>query len=140
MQILRANGVLVVTSPTYDGLFKMLDGRRFDYFPRTPLEIWDEQAINAETLEVEPRIALHYYQDSYYMVNRANKALAEVIRQGLEKAIADGSFDRLFDQFYGERLRRAQLDKRLVIELKNPLLTPSTPLNRPELWYDVRRK
>jgi ABC-type amino acid transport substrate-binding protein len=140
VQILRASGVPVITSPTYEGLFKMLDGKRFDYFPRTPLEIWDEQANNAETLEVEPRIALHYYQDAYYMLNRTNTALAEVIRQGLEKAIADGSWDQLFEQHYGERLRRAQLEERVVIELKNPLLTPGTPLDRPELWYHVPRK
>jgi hypothetical protein len=139
-QILRANGVPVITAPRYEGLFKMLVGRRFDYFPRSALEIWDEQASNAETLEIEPRIALHYYYDAYYMLNRANTTLAEVIRQGLEKAIADGSADRLFDQYYGERLRRAQLDKRVVIELKNPLLTPGTPLDRPELWYGFRRK
>jgi hypothetical protein len=31
------------------------------------------------------------------------------------------------------------LDKRVIIELKNPLLTPGTPLDRPELWYDFRR-
>ncbi|MEP6872814.1 MAG: hypothetical protein ABI887_00455 [Burkholderiales bacterium] len=139
-QILRANGVPVITAPRYEGLFPMLVGRRFDYFPRSALEIWDEQTSNAETLEIEPRVALHYYYDAYYMLNRANTALAEVIRQGLEKAIADGSADRLFDQHYGERLRRAQLDKRVVIELKNPLLTPGTPLDRPELWYDFRRK
>jgi hypothetical protein len=65
--------------------------------------------------------------------------LAEIIRQGLEKAIADGSADRLFDQHYGERLRQAHLDERVFIELKNPLLTPGTPLDRPELWYDFRR-
>jgi len=29
---------------------------------------------------------------------------------------------------------------RLVIELKNPLLTPGAPLDRPELGYDARRK
>lgn len=139
-QILQANGVPVITAPSYEGLFKMLVSQRFDYFPRSALEIWDEQASNAETLEIEPRIALHYYYDAYYMLNRANMGLAEVIRQGLEKAIADGSADRLFDQHHGERLRRAQLDKRVVIKLTNPLLTPGTPLDRPELWYDFARK
>jgi hypothetical protein len=56
----------------------------------------------------------------------------------LEKAVADGSFDRLFDQYHGDRLRNAQLDKRTVIELKNPLMTPGTPSDRPELWYQYR--
>jgi ABC-type amino acid transport substrate-binding protein len=139
--ILRANGIPVITGPSYEGLFKMLVGSRFDYFPRSVLEIWNEQASNADALEVEPRIALYYpYYTSYFMLNRNNTRLAEIVRQGLEKAIADGSADRLFDQHFGERLRRAQLDKRVIIELRNPLVTPGTPVDRPELWYDFRRK
>ncbi len=139
--ILRANGVPVITGPTYEGLFKMIVGSRFDYFPRSVIEIWNEQASNTDALEVEPRIALHYPNyASYFMLNKGNTRLADIIRQGLEKALADGSADRLFDQHHGESLRRAQLDKRVVIELKNPLVTPGTPVNRPELWYDLRRK
>ena len=138
-QILRANGIDVITAPRYEGLFKMLAGRRFDYFPRSVMEIWDEQAINADTLAVEPHLALHYFYDAYFMVNRRNTRLAQDIREGLEKAIADGSFDKLFQQYYGERLRKAHLETRTVIELRNPLLTPGTPSDRPELWYDSKR-
>lgn len=136
--ILRANGIDVITAPKYEGLFKMLVSERFDYFPRSVNEIWDELENHAATLEVESRIALHYYYDAYFMVNKKNVRLAENLRQGLEKAIADGSFDRLFDQYHGERLRKARLDKRTVIELRNPLLTPGTPSHRPELWYQSR--
>jgi len=140
-EILRANGIPVIPAPNYEGLFRMLVGGRFDYFPRSVLEIWNEQASNADALEVEPRIALYYpHYTSYFMLNRSNTRLAETLRQGLEKAIADGSADRLFEQHHGERLRRAQLDKRIIIELKNPLVTPGAPVNRPELWYDFRRK
>lgn len=138
--ILRANGINVITAPKYEGLFKMLVGKRFDYFPRSVMEIWDEQAINAATLEVEPRLALHYFYDAYFMVNRKNTKLAQDIRDGLEKAVADGSFNKLFEEYYGERLRKARLETRTVIELRNPLLTPETPSDRPELWYDPRRK
>ena len=138
-QILEANGIPVITAPNYEGLFKMLTGKRFDYFPRSVMEIWDEAAINGATLEVEPRLALHYFYDAYFMVNRDNTALARDIDTGLERAVADGSFDRLFQQYFGERLRKAALDKRTVIELHNPLLTPGTPSDRPELWYDARR-
>ena len=138
-QILKANGIDVITAPRYEGLFKMLIGRRFDYFPRSVMEIWDEQENNASTLEVEPHLALHYFYDAYFMVNRRNTQLAHDIEAGLEKAIADGSFDRLFQQYYGERLRKAHLETRTVVELRNPLMTPGTPTNRPELWYDRRR-
>jgi len=139
-QILRANGIDVITAPKYEGLFKMLVGKRFDYFPRSLMEIWDEQAINADTLQVEPHLALHYFYDAYFMVNRKNTKLADDIREGLEKAIADGSFDKLFHQYYGARLNKARLESRTVIELQNPLLTSETPSNRPELWYDPRRR
>lgn len=139
-QILQANGIDVITAPRYEGLFKMLTGKRFDYFPRSVMEIWDEQENNAATLEVEPHLTLHYFYDSYFMVNRHNTRLARDIENGLEKAVADGSFDGLFQQYYGERLRKAHLDVRTVIELRNPLITPGTPINRPELWYDARRR
>jgi ABC-type amino acid transport substrate-binding protein len=135
-KILQANGISVITAPRDEGLFKMLEAKRFDYFPRSVMEIWDEQANNADTLVVEPHLALHYYYDSYFMVNRKNTRLAEDIREGLERAIIDGSFDKLFQQYFGERIRKAQLETRTVIELQNPLLTPETPSNRPELWYD----
>jgi len=138
-KILQANGIRVITAPTYEGLFKMLEAKRFDYFPRDPMEIWDEQADHADTLVVEPHLALHYYYDAYFMVNRKNTRLAKDIRDGLERAILDGSFDKLFQQYFGEAIRKAHLETRTVVELQNPLLSPETPSNRPELWYDFRR-
>jgi ABC-type amino acid transport substrate-binding protein len=138
-KILQANGLSVITAPRYAGLFKMLEAKRFDYFPRSIMEIWDEQANHADTLVVEPHLALHYYYDAYFMVNRKNTTLARDIRDGLETAIRDGSFDKLFQQYFGERIRKAHLERRTVIELRNPLLTPETPSNRPELWYDFKR-
>ena len=53
---------------------------------------------------------------------------------GLEQALADGSFDRLFFAHYGDALQRARLSERQLIELDNPLLPPDTPLQRAELW------
>ena len=69
------------------------------------------------------------------------KVPADVVKKvkEKEKAILDGSFDKLFQQYFGEGIRKAHLETRTVIELQNPLLTPETPTNRPELWYDFRR-
>ena len=138
-KILQANGISVITAPTYEGLFKMLEGKRFDYFPRDPMEIWDELADHADTLVVEPHLALHYYYDAYFMVNRKNTRLAQDIRDGLQRAILDGSFDTLFQQYFGDGIRKAHLETRTVIELQNPLLSADTPSNQPELWYNFRR-
>lgn len=138
-QILGGNGLEVINGSTYEGLFKMLESQRFDYFPRSVMEIWGEQEAHASTLEIEPHVALHYFYDSYFFVNKRNTKLAADISEGMEKAIADGSFDKLFNEHWGERVRKARLNERTVIELRNPLLTPETPSNRRELWFGVRR-
>jgi hypothetical protein len=138
-RILQDNGIKVIPGSTYEGLFKMLGTRRFDYFPRSVMEIWDERDANGGLFEIEPHIALHYFYDAYLFVNKQNTKLAEDIRQGLEAAIADGSFDKLFQKHWGERVRQSRLCQRTVIELRNPLLTPQTPKDRPELWFDPKR-
>ncbi|HEY4082542.1 MAG TPA: transporter substrate-binding domain-containing protein [Burkholderiaceae bacterium] len=140
LKILRSNGIPVQASTQYQSLFRMLASGRFDYFPRSLDEIWGEQREHADMkLVVEPHIALHYASASYYFVNRRNTALAEAIRRGLEKTLADGSYDRLIEKYFGDMLRRARLSERTVIEMENPVLPPQTPLKRTELWYDPKR-
>ena len=46
--ILQSNKLNVVTSSTYEALFKMLEVNRFDYFPRAIFEIWGEQASHSD--------------------------------------------------------------------------------------------
>jgi len=88
------------------------EGERFDFFPRSVMEIWSELDAHAE-LGLERHVALHYFYDSYVFVNKKKTKLAEDIRVGLEMAIADGSFDRLFLQHWGEGVRRPRLDERV---------------------------
>jgi len=138
--ILRANGIPVVTDYAYRTLFKLLaSGQSGDYFPRSVVEIGDEVTAHAkEGLAIDRYIVLHYPSASYFFVNPKHTALADAVRTGLEKAIADGSFDRLFYAEYANLIAKAQLDRRVVIELSNPYMPPQTPVNRRELWFDPR--
>ncbi|TFV88693.1 transporter substrate-binding domain-containing protein [Oxalobacteraceae bacterium OM1] len=134
--ILRANGLNVFAGSDYEGLFRMLQAGRFDYFPRSVAEIWDEQRRHAELgLEVQPTLVLHYPACIYFFVGKDNRRLAHLIETGLQAAIADGSFDRLFEQYNGEQIRRADLKRRIVLPLENPLLPEQTPLKKAELWF-----
>ena len=136
--LLRANGLQVVTSPSYSGLFAMLQAQRFDAFPREVVTVWQEQAEarrNGLQLAVDEHVVLHYPSAFYFFTSRQDPQLAEHLRQGLEAAIADGSFERLFQKRHGETLRRARLEQRRVIELENPELPAETPFHRQELWY-----
>jgi hypothetical protein len=80
-------------------------------------------------------VALHYPTAFYFFTSLARADLAADIERGLERMIADGSFEQLFEAHHGATLRRAKLEQRQLIELLNPNLPPRTPFAREELWY-----
>ena len=95
--ILLANGLPVITSAHYELLFNMLERKRFDYFPRGVYEVWTEQKVHADKgLAIEESLMFHYPAPIYFFVNKKNTQLAQRIELGLQLAIADGSFDKLF--------------------------------------------
>ncbi len=120
--ILRANGLPVVTSIAYEYLFPMLRAKRFDYMPRGIVEAWYEQRAHAdEGLVVESSIVLHYPVPFYFFVSRDNPVLAARVERGLRIAQRDGSFERLFDSFPGFRRARAEISagRRRVFALRS---------------------
>lgn len=119
--VLRANGLPVVTSVTYEQLFTMLEAKRFDYMPRGVYEVWYEQSQHGG-LAIEESLFLHYRVPFYFFTSRSNPALAERVERGLKAALADGSFDRLFRSIpsFKRSLDEIQAGKRRVIELELP--------------------
>ena len=80
---------------------------------------------------------LYYPTAEYFFVNRDNVALAERIERGLRRALADGSFDRLFREHpvNATAFGKSNILKRRIIRLDNPLLPPETPFDQAELWW-----
>ncbi len=139
-KVLKNANLMVVTSPSYTALFKMLVENQFDAFPRGLQEPWAEiSAQSDKALTVERDILLVYKLPSYFFVSRENSELAREIELGLEAAIADLNFDDYF--FYSRQvadaIEQAQAVGRVVLELENPFLPQETPLERKELWLDI---
>lgn len=135
-RVLQLNGFSVIGAAGYDNLFSMLERGRVDGVPRNALEIADEAALlAARNIVTEQNWVIYYPTASYFFVNEANEQLAADIERGLRKIIADGTFDRLFDQFFANHLAELQLQKRQMIMLNNPLLPAQTPTNDHRLWY-----
>lgn len=134
-EILRANGLKVLTSSTHDALFRMLANDRFDYLPRAIMEVDAELADNRHPqLAVVPDLMLYYPTASYLFVSPRRPDLARLLLAGLEKAVAEGSLQRLHQEHFGAALRAHPVSRERVIHLGNPLLPPDTPLQRRELW------
>lgn len=136
--ILRANGLPVQGISRYEALFDMLRLRRIDYFPRAVFEIDDEAATpQAHDLVIEPHVLLRYPAASYLFVRPDRPQLAAELQRGMDSAASDGSLARLFQQYFGDLMRRHHLARRRQLLLKNPLLPPETPLHKPAYWLSL---
>ena len=137
LPVLQANVGDVVTSNQYDALFVMLAGKRFDYLHRGLHEPWAELEARKEelpNLRVEETILLHYPIGNYLYVSKENPQLAERLETGFRAAIADGSFEQLFQAEYGEIIRKANIKQRTLIEFTNPILPQGMLPDDPSLW------
>ena len=138
-KILKANQLPVVTTLKYPNLFPMLEGERFDYFPRGVNEPWDEIANHSELdLIVEPHLIIKYTAPLYFFVNKNNLTLHQQLSDALNEMIDDGTFNAMFlaDSQVQTVLSKANLSSRRVIELENPTLSSNTPNKNSPLWFN----
>lgn len=140
--ILASNGLKVVRTNKYASLFYMVDGGRFDAFPRGVQEPWAELAAFPQLpLAVEQRLMLIYRMPLYFFTRHGNTRLAADLELGLNRAIADGSFDAVFlrHPIVRSALEQANMPGRRAFMIDNPTLPPETPLTRAELWFDINK-
>lgn len=134
--ILRHNQLNVAINHSYAGLFEMLKHKYIDYFPRSLMEIRaEEQQHAAAGITIEPQLLLHYPAALYFFVSPHKPQLAQQLHQCLNTMIANGELQALFNEYFLQDIKQANLHQRRVFTLSNPLLPPATPLQQPELWF-----
>ena len=138
LPIMRANGYTVVTTPVYENLFEMLAAGRFDAFPRGLNEArreLEERKLTYPQLAIDKSKALFFPFPVYFWVNKNNPALARRIERGLTRALADGSFRRLFEDYHAVDIAALRNEKRQIIHLTNPILPAGTPPPDTRWWW-----
>jgi len=137
-KIMASNGINIEKGSDFNGLFSMLENNRFDYFPRSILEVRGEYEKRKDrNIMIEPHQLIHYPTAYFFFVNKNNTKLAADISSGLEKALKDGSFELLFNKYFGDAIKVVQQENRGVYSLTNPFLPLLVPLSRKELWLDL---
>lgn len=136
VEVLRANGLNLSTSTTYQGLFDMLARGHIEYFPRSVAEIWPESSAHSHKgLVVDPTLALHYPGLLYFFVNRQNTQLAEALTSCLQQATEDGSLQQLFYTYYGFAIKLAALGQRQILTLALPEQSVAVPELDDRYWF-----
>lgn len=125
--IMNAAGLRVVTSSSYDTLYRMLKAGRFDGIALGANEVDDELAKqNDSSFVIEKTITINYPAPVFFFVTPRKKELADRIEKGLQIMLEDGSFNAIFDKRWSKSLLANNLKGRRVIDLPNPLLSPKT--------------
>ena len=137
--IMQAAGIPVVTGPTLESLFPMLEAKRFDYLPLGLNEVYgfaEQYQRNAPSMVVDEHLVLVYRFARMFYVRPGDEALRDTVLRGLQRAFADGSFQVLLnnDPSVRSAVLRAKLAQRTTITLNNPLLTPAFT-RIPEAYY-----
>lgn len=139
-EILRAAKLKLVTSVNSESLFRQLVAGRCDYFPRgfhqARVEMVSRAAKYPDLVVYEPLI-LHYPFAAYFYLHPKNKALAQWLRDGLEKMIDDGELIAYMQQQEHTSHAfplRGDKEKRLLI-LPNHNLPAFADEKNPRYWF-----
>jgi Bacterial extracellular solute-binding proteins, family 3 len=134
--IFNSNNLQQKLSSSWKSLFKMLAKKRIDYLSRSVLEIYDEENAFPELhLSIESNLIVHYPAAYYFYVEKNNRALAELIEKGLKKAVSDGSFDAIFNRYFLNKITRADIPHRRLLEIPFPSSTRFIEDSEPQYWY-----
>lgn len=129
----------VIEIPTLNGVFKMVASGRTKYVPRGINEIYHEVNSRSQQLTnliIEPTLALYIKAPYYVFVSPKHPKLAKRLEEGLEIMVKDGTHKAIFDKYYREKIRLADIKRRKVIVINTPDLSEETPLERKELWFE----
>jgi len=125
VDIFDAAGLRTFTARSED-LFRLVDHQRVQLFPRGIAELEREVQLMASSTSdtsLDPHLLLAYPYAGFFYVSPDNQPLADAIQTGFERAIADGSYQRLVEELiFTPWLRRTLvLKNRRVIVLANPV-------------------
>lgn len=138
--VLKSAGLNIETPVKYNSLFYMLEGGRFDYFPRAIHEPLNEIAARPDlNLAIEQNLLLVYPMPMLLYTSKQNPQLTNALERGFEAAVTDGSFAQWFVEHpaIAQVLSKIKLDNRTILRLNNPHLPTGTPVERKELWLDI---
>lgn len=127
--ILLASGFKIETNPNYNGMFLMVHNNRVDYFPRAINEPFDELKLRPDlNLTIAKKVMIYYHLPNYFFVNIKKPELRNRVEEGLNIAIKDGSFDKIFYNHPSnkELFQKINFKNMKIFKVENPYLTQET--------------
>lgn len=136
--ILTHSKLPVYSSPSWNGLFEMLELGRIQYLPRSVIEVADELAQHPQRqFSVERELILRYPAAYYFFLHKDNRELGEKIEAALISMNQNGEFDAIFNRYFADQVEALDLHRRRQLIIENPNMHADTPPQGSSLWYQV---
>jgi hypothetical protein len=128
VNILENAGLRVDTAPNLDNLFRMVEAKRFDYFPLNAdraHSLFDRYRELRPNALVDSQILLIYPFGRLFFVHPDNRKLHDTVKRGLVKALESGRYWAWYKSRPRSRglFNRARLKHRRQIIIDNPGLS-----------------
>ncbi|NRD75165.1 hypothetical protein HQQ94_18455 [Shewanella sp. VB17] len=140
--ILENAGIKVKTSTAIKNLMNMLVGGRFNSFPLGSNEVFqffNKYGEGLEGITIDQKITLVYPFGRFFYVNKDNNKLASLIETYLDKSLASGNLQKTLENhsFFKDAFSKANLDKRLIIEVENKDFSTAYSKIEASWWYKI---
>jgi len=139
---LQQAGFNVITSSSYDGLFKMLSSKRFTTFARGINEAYQELEHHEDkklNLIADHSLLLYLPLPTYFYVTPTQPALKQRVETGMLRLIDSGAFDRFFFSHHCPDLLRADIAQRKLFSIDNPNTHTIQLPQEPKFWLDIHQ-
>lgn len=140
--ILAANGLRLFRFEDYNFSFKQLNNNSFDAYPRGITEAHTEIKEHKElSLSVEENHAFYYQAPMFFYVSKENTRLHDRILKGLNRLIDKQKYDQILfkDKRIRQAISQANISKRKIHYLSNPLFKNYDILKDSRLWLDITK-
>ncbi|BFM11537.1 transporter substrate-binding domain-containing protein [Simiduia litorea] len=131
----------IVSGGSYEGLFVMLENKRFDFMLRGAHEIFNEVSQRATTmphLTVEPHLMLYIPTPTYTYVSPRHPRIAKRIQAGLEMMTKNGDLKSIFDHHFSDEIKKANFKHRKILFLEES--HKQQILNAPNIWFNPEQE
>ena len=138
VEIFDTSGLQTYTDRS-ENLFRLVDNRRVQLYPRGITELEDEYPVvrgkYTQTV-LDPHLLIAYPFAGFFYVGSDQQDLANAIQIGFERAIADGSYQRLLEEsiFTPWLKKNLNLESRSIIILPNPNAHAALADVNPKHW------
>ncbi len=131
------NDIRVVEAPTFEGLFPMLQYKRFDYLPlgiSEARQTYEVENLKASGFSLVENLIIFYPWPVQIMVSRSHSTLAERLDYGMQVAKKSGEYEALFNKHFHQVITEFNRAEVKIIKLKTPRIDASMAL--PPILFD----